>query len=77
MTDAAEKIIGYIILAEACQSCGGRRAIKYSSTKPSDDDIKEVRHKLGGMFCIETEIITLTQDEEGCNNIFITEANYE
>jgi hypothetical protein len=45
-----------IILAKACENCGGQIAIKITTNKPTEEEIKEVKLSLGGMFCIMHEI---------------------
>lgn len=44
----------YLIIAQTCDGCGGKVAVKMQQTEPTPEEIEEVKDSLGSMFCIRS-----------------------
>lgn len=54
----------WVVVAAACRDCGSDTAIRILSTEPTDKQLEEVRDALGGMFCIQTNVVQTDIDGE-------------
>ena len=52
----------FVGVARKCLDCGGRRAIAAFFAPPTADEEWEVRHALGGTFCIESWTVEVPLD---------------
>lgn len=52
----------YVMIAQACESCGGRIAISVTSISPDDERERAITAELGGMFCISVTKVEVDLD---------------
>ena len=52
----------YILVAQACNDCGGNTVVKAFSSYPTHSDIKHLQEYLGGMPCIKTKLFEAEND---------------
>jgi hypothetical protein len=53
----------FLIIAKACDNCGGELAVKIQQAQPSGKEIDELASELGGMFCIRSRVIEVIEDK--------------
>ena len=54
----------WVIVSKTCENCGGEIAVRILTEKPTEPQIKENRESLGGMFCIETYVVSVEINSE-------------
>ena len=60
----------YILVARSCSLCGGDIAVKPFEEIPTEEEMRDLRNSLGGMFCIRTYLFENNDGDYG----FISEA---
>jgi hypothetical protein len=53
----------WLLVATACDNCGGRQAVSLLDHPPTDEDRTKVHQAAGGMFCISTKQFEIVPGE--------------
>lgn len=55
--------MSYIIISQTCGDCGGKMAFLITEDKPTQYEIDRLEDELGGMWCINSRVKEIKEDE--------------